>query len=80
MGVKARVGVAGGCVVGLGGGTAGEALEMTRVGIGFGTIVGYEHFPVLVRRHRPGVEIEIGIELAKPNPVATCLQQGAERR
>jgi len=67
-------------VVGLGGGASGEALVVTEVEIGLGTVVGHKHFAVLVRRHRSGVEIEIGIEFAKPNLVAARLQQGSERR
>ena len=64
----------------LGGGTPGEALVMAEIEIGLGAVVGHEHFAVLVRRHRSGIEIEIGVELAKADLVATRLQQRAERR
>ena len=80
LGENVLVDAAGGDVVGPGGGTAGEAFVVTEVEIGLGAVVGHEHFAVLIRRHRSGVEIEIGIELAQPNLVASCLQQGAERR
>src|SRR5438128_4744706 len=69
-----------GDIVGLGGGTSGEALIVAEVEIGLGAVIGHEYFAVLVRRHRYGVELEIGIELAQPNLVAARLQQGTERR
>src|SRR5438876_8750798 len=69
-----------GDIVGLAGGTSGEALIVPEVEIGLGAVIGYEYFAVLVRRHRSGVEIEIGIELAQPNLVAARLQQGTECR
>jgi hypothetical protein len=50
---------------------------MAEIEIGLGAIVGHEHFAVLIRRHRAGIEIEIGIELPEPNLVATRLQQRA---
>ena len=67
-------------VVGLGGGTPGEALIVTKIEIGLGAVVGHENLAVLIRRHGSGIEIEIGIELAKPDLVATRLQQRAECR
>src|ERR1700733_12144582 len=80
LGENVLVDATGGDVVGLGGGTPREALIVTEVEIGLGAIVGYEHFAVLVWRHRSGIKIEIGVELAKPDLVAPRLQQGAERR
>src|SRR5450755_2799384 len=53
--------------------------EVFVIEIGLGAVVGHEHFAMLVRRHRSGVEIEIGIELAEPNLVAPRLQQRAQR-
>ena len=67
-------------VVGLGGRPAGEALVMAEIEIGLGAIVRHEHFAVLIWRHRSGIEIEIRVELAKPDLVASRLQQRAERR
>ena len=80
LGENVLVDAAGGDVVGLGRRTPGEAFVVTEIEIGLGTVVSHEHLAVLVRRHRPGIEIEVGIELAQPNLVAPCLQQGAERR
>ena len=65
---------------GLGGGTPGEALVMAEIEIGLRAVVGHEHFAVLIRRHRAGIEVEIGIELAETDLVAPRLQQRAERR
>ena len=56
----------------------GEALVVAEIEIGLGAVVGHEHFAVLIRRHRSGIEIEIGIELAKADLVAPGLQQRTE--
>ncbi len=80
LGEDVLIDPSGGDVVRLGGGTSSEALVMPEIEIGLGAIVSHEHFAVLVRRHRSWVEIEIGVELAEPDLVAPCLQQGAKRR
>jgi len=36
---------------------------MAQIKIGFGTIVGHEHFAVLKRTHGPRVHIDVGIQL-----------------
>src|SRR5476651_2417091 len=79
LGEDVLVDAPGGDVVGLGGRTPGKTLVVSEIEIGLGAVVGHEHFAMLVRRHRSGVEIEIGIELAEPNLVAPRLQQRAER-
>jgi hypothetical protein len=79
LGDDVLIDAAGGDVVLPGGGTAGEALVMTEVEIGLGAVVGHEHLAVLIRRHRAGIEVEIGVELAEPDLVATGLQHGAQR-
>ncbi len=80
LGQDVLIDAAGGDVVLLGRGTPGEALVMTEIEIGLRAVVGHEHFAVLVRRHRSGIEVEVGIELAKADLVAPRLQQRAERR
>ena len=70
----------GGDVVGLGGRTPGEALVMAEIEIGLGAVVGHEHFAVLIRRHRSGIEVEIGVEFAETDLVPASLQQGTECR
>ncbi len=71
---------AGGDIVRLAGGNAGEALVMAEVEIGLGAVVGDVDFPVLVGAHRAGIDVEIGIELADADLVAARLEQGGEAR
>jgi len=52
---------------------AGEALVMAKVEISLRAIIGDEDLAVLVRRHRPGIDVEVGIKLAQPHPVAARL-------
>ena len=59
---------------------AGEALVVAEIEIGLGAVVGDEHFAVLIRRHRAGIDIEIGIELAQADLVAARLQKGTKCR
>ena len=59
---------------------AGEALVMAEIEIGLGAVVGDEHLAVLIGRHRAGIDVEIGVELAQADLVAARLQQRAERR
>ena len=80
LGEDVLIDAAGGDVVGLGRRTPGEALVMAEIEIGLGAVVGHEHFAVLIRRHRAGIDVEIGVELAQPDLVAARLQQRAERR
>ncbi len=67
-------------VVGAGRRSSRKALVMAEIKIGLGAVIRHEHFAMLVGRHRAGIEIEIGIELAQPNLVATRLQQRAKCR
>ena len=41
----------------------GEALVMAEVKVGLGPILGHEHLAVLVRGHRPRVDVDVGVEL-----------------
>src|SRR5205085_11066610 len=59
--------------------TPGKALVVAEIETGLGTIVGHEHFAMLVWRHRSWIEVEGGAELAKADCVATSLQQRSER-
>src|SRR3984957_20408030 len=79
LGQDILIDAAGGDVVGFRGGTSGKALIVTEVEIGLGAIISHEHFAMLVWRHRSGVEIEIRIEFAPPNPVTARLQQPESR-
>ncbi len=51
----------------------GEAFVVSEIEIRLGAVVRHEHFAVLIRRHRPGIDVEIGIELAKPHRVSARL-------
>jgi len=53
---------------------------MAEIEIGLGAVVGHEHFAVLIRRHRSGIEVEIGVEFAETDLVPASLQQGTECR
>src|SRR6476646_6788617 len=59
---------------------AGEALVVDEVEVGFGAVVGYEDFAMLVGRHRAWIDVEVGIELAQADLVPARLQQRAQRR
>ena len=43
---------------------------MAQVEIGFGAVFGDEDFPMLERAHRPGIHIEVRIQLEDGNVVA----------
>ncbi len=70
----------GGDIVLLGRGTAGEALVVPEIEIGLGAVVGDEDLAMLIGGHRPRIDVEIGVELAKPNRIAAGLQKRAENR
>ncbi len=59
---------------------AGVALVMAEIEVGLGAVIGDVDLAMLVGAHRPGIDIEIGIELAQPHREAARLQQRAERR
>src|SRR5205814_1728025 len=60
---------------------AGEALVVTEVEVGLGAVVGDKHLAMLVGRHRAGIDIEIGIELAQPPPARpACTTEGPVAR
>ncbi len=70
---------AGGDIVAAPGGASGKAFVMAQIEIGFGPVIGHEHFAMLIGAHRAGIDIEIGIELAQPHPIAPRLKQSPER-
>lgn len=72
------VNATGGDVVGLGGRTPGKALIVAKVEVRLGTVVSHEHFAVLCRAHGAGIDVQIGVEFAKPHPITTGLQQSSE--
>ena len=74
------VDAAGGPVVVAAQAAVGEALVVPQVEIGFGAVVGDEYFAVLERRHGPGIDVEIRIELLQRDLQAPALHQAADRR
>ena len=58
--------------------TPGEALVVAQVEIGLGPVVGHEDLAVLIGAHRARIDVEIGVELAQADLVATRLQKRAE--
>ena len=53
---------------------------MAQVEIGFGAVFRDEDLTMLERAHRPGIHIQVGIQLENRNVVAPRLQQPAEAR
>src|SRR5581483_3180332 len=62
-----RIDATGGDAVAPARGDAGEALVMPEVEIGLGAVVGDVDLAMLVRTHRPGIDVEIRIELSEPH-------------
>ena len=62
---------------GAGVGTAQE-MDVAIVEIGFGAVVGDEHFAMLKRRHRAGVDIDVRIELEVGDADAAGGEDGGE--
>ncbi len=56
------------------------ALVMAEIEIGLGAVIGHEDFPVLIRAHRAGIDIKVGVELAEAHFEAARLQQRTQRR
>src|SRR3712207_9031303 len=56
-----------------------EALVVTDVEVGLGAVLGDEDLAVLERVHRPGVDVEVGVQLLHGDPEAPAGQQRAQR-
>src|SRR5579871_1514135 len=53
---------------------------MAEVEVGLGAVLEDVDLPVLVGAHRPGIHVQVGIELLDPHLETPELKQGAERR
>jgi len=53
---------------------------MAEVEVGLRAVVGDEHFAVLVRAHRAGVDVEVRVHLEHTHLQAPAFQQHAQRR
>ena len=56
-----------------------KPLVVAQVEVGLGAVVGHEHFAVLIGRHRPRINIQVGIALLEGNSEAAALKQAANR-
>ena len=57
----------------------GEALVVAEVEVGLGAVLGDEDLAVLERAHRPGVDVDVGVELLQLDPVAAGHEQPPDR-
>jgi hypothetical protein len=58
----------------------GEPLVMPQVEIGLGSVVEDVHFAVLVRAHRPRIDVDVRIEFLHPHAQAAFFQEQPDRR
>ena len=56
-------------------GAGGEALVVAEVEVGLGTVLGDVDLAVLVGRHGPRIDVEVGIQLLVLDPDAAPLQE-----
>src|SRR5204863_7865727 len=75
-----EVDAAGGEVALARGAHGGEALVVAEVEIGLGAVIGDEDFAVLERRHRPRIDVDVGIELEIGDADAARSQDRGQRR
>ncbi len=57
----------------------GEPLVVAEVEVGLGAVLGDEDLAVLERAHRPGVDVDVGIELLQLDPVAAGDEEASDR-
>ena len=78
LGDHARVDLPGGDVGDLAEVGVEEPLVVADVEVGLGAVVGDEDLAVLERVHRPGVDVEVGVELLHRDPQPARAEQPAE--
>src|SRR3546814_13631966 len=69
---------ASGDIVGLARGNTSEAVIMTKIKVGFRTVVSHINFTMLIGRHRARIDAQIGIELPNAHTITTPLQQSCK--
>ena len=74
-----QVDLAGGVVAVAAEGGVGEAFVVAEVEVGFGAVVEDVDFAVLVRAHRAGIDVDVGVELLQPDAQAATFEQHADR-
>src|SRR5712664_1402071 len=60
------------------GGHAHEALVMTKIQVGLGTIGGDENLAMLERAHGAGIHVDVGIQLHHADLEPACLENGPQ--
>jgi hypothetical protein len=74
------VDLAGGEVVGLLHPRGDEALVVTQIEVGLGTVVGHEDLAMLEGRHRARVHVDVRVELDEGNFESSGFEDGSQRR
>jgi hypothetical protein len=59
---------------------AGEAFVVAQIQIRLRAVIGDVDLAVLVRAHRPGVDVDVRVELLQGNRVAVVFEETADRR
>ena len=54
--------------------SVGVAFVMTQIQIGLRTVIGHVDFTMLVGTHRPGIDVEVRVELENADPKTPALQ------
>jgi len=57
-----------------------ETFVVAEVEIGFRAVVGHKHFAVLIGRHRPRIDVQVGIALLEGDFQAAAFEQASNRR
>ena len=60
-------------------GPVDEPIVVTKVQVGLCSVVGNEHFPMLKRRHRSRIDVEVGVELHDRHAHPALDEQSADR-
>ncbi len=52
---------------------------MSEIQIGLRSVLGHIYFAVLIRAHRSGIYVDIGVELLRRHLQSPCLEQASQR-
>ena len=58
----------------------GETFVVAEVEVGFRAVVGDKHFAVLIGRHGPRIDVQVGITLLEGDLQAAAFEQASNRR
>ena len=79
LGDNVLINASGGDVVALMRRNTSEALVVAQIEIGLGPVIGHIDLTMLIGRHRPRIDVEIGVEFPDTDLVATRLKEGSKR-